>query len=305
MRSVLKKAMSYLIVIMVALMMALNYHIFVFPNSFAPAGLNGLFTMLQYMFGFKLSFTSIIVNVPLAIVVFFTISKANALRSLTYTLAFSGFLTLFENVDLSMFIYSTTISTLLGPAVAGLISGFGGYCMFQVGACYGGTEFIAKLIHKKKPSFNFFSIIFALNVVVAIASYFVYDYNIEPVLLCIMYCYASSSVRDNMNRKNKSALRCEIITKDAEALGKEIIRSLHHSATMIPGKGLYTGEDKQVLVCVLNQSQLVELTRLVEKYPDSFVVVSHVNTVMGNFKRLDSKSLPEKELFDHGSSTNV
>ena len=141
--------------------------------------------------------------------------------------------------------------------------------------------------------------------VVAIASYFVYDYNIEPVLLCIMYCYASSSVRDNMNRKNKSALRCEIITKDAEALGKEIIRSLHHSATMIPGKGLYTGEDKQVLVCVLNQSQLVELTRLVEKYPDSFVVVSHVNTVMGNFKRLDSKSLPEKELFDHGSSTNV
>ena len=299
----LKKAVSYLIVILVALMMAVNYHIFVFPNSFAPAGLNGVFTMLQYLFGFKLSFTSIIVNVPLAIVVFFTVSKPNALRSLTYTLAFSGFLMLFEKVDLSMFIYSTTISTLLGPAVAGLISGFGGYCMYQVGACYGGTEFIAKLIHRKKPNFNFFSIIFALNVVVAIASYFVYDYNIEPVLLCIMYCYVSSSVRDNMNRKHQRAVRCEIVTDAIEELGKCIVEKLHHSATVIPGKGFYSGEEKNILLCVVNQSQLAELTKLVSRYPGSFVVVSQVNMVMGNFKRLDSHSLPEKELFDTGSES--
>lgn len=284
-------------------MMAVNYHIFVFPNSFAPAGLNGVFTMMQYLFGFKLSFTSILVNVPLAIVVFFTVSKPNALRSLTYTLAFSGFLMLFEKVDLSMFIYSTTISTLLGPAVAGLISGFGGYCMYQVGACYGGTEFIAKLIHRKKPNFNFFSIIFALNVVVAIASYFVYDYNIEPVLLCIMYCYVSSSVRDNMNRKHQRAVRCEIVTDRVEELGKSIVEKLHHSATVIPGRGFYSGEEKNILLCVVNPSQLAELTKLVSQYPGSFVVVSQVNMVMGNFKRLDSHSLPEKELFDTGSES--
>lgn len=296
-----KKTVSYLMVILIALMMALNYQLFVFPNSFAPAGLNGIFTMIQHVFGFKLSHTSIILNVPLAMVVYFTVSKSNALRSLTYTLAFSGFLMLLDKLDLSAFVYSTTVSTLLGPAVAGLITGFGGYYMHKIGACYGGTEFIAKLIHKKKPSFNFFTIIFALNVVVAVISYFVYDYKIEPVLLCIIYSYMSSSVRDNMNRKHQSAVRCEIITESPDRLGRDIIETLHHSATVIPGKGLYSGRDKTVLLCIVNPGQVAELTKLVAQYPDSFVTVSHVNTVMGNFKRLDSHSLPEKEIYDSGA----
>jgi len=298
----MKKFVSYGMVVLIALMMALNYQLFVFPNRFAPAGLNGIFTMIQHVLGFKLSYTSIILNVPLAIIVFFTISKPFALRSLVYTLCFSGFLMLFDTMDLSPFVYSTTVSTLLGPAIAGLITGFGGYYMHRVGACYGGTEFVAKLIHKRKPSFNLFSIIFALNVAVAIASYFVYDYKIEPVLLCIIYSYGSSSVRDNMNRKHNSAVRCEIVTSEPETLGRDIIETLHHSATQLTGRGLYTGEEKHILVCVLNQSQITELTKLVAKYPGSFVTVSQVNSVMGNFKRLDSNSLPEKQIYDSGKT---
>lgn len=297
-----KKVVSYLMVILIALMMALNYQLFVFPNSFAPAGLNGIFTMVQYVFGFKLSHTSIILNVPLAIIVYFTVSKSNALRGLVYTLAFSGFLMLLDTVDLSAFVYSTTVSTLLGPAVAGLITGFGGYYMHRLGTCYGGTEFIAKLIHKKHPSFNFFNIIFIINIAVAITSYFVYDYKIEPVLLCIIYSYMSSSVRDNMNRKYQSAVRCEIVTEHAQELGRDIIQVLHHSATVMDGKGLYSGKEKSVLVCILNPSQLSGLTKLVAKYPGSFVTVSQVNTVVGNFKRLDSHSKPEKEIYDSGSA---
>lgn len=298
----MKKAVSYMMAIGIALIMALNYQLFVFPNSFAPAGLNGIFTMIQHVLGFKLSYTSIILNVPLAIVVFFVISKPFALRSLVYTLCFSGFLMLFDRVDLSAFVYSTTVSTLLGPAVAGLITGFCGYYMHQVGACYGGTEFIAKLIHKKTPGVNFFSIIFVLNVAVAIASYFVYDYQIEPVLLCIIYSYGSSSVRDSMNRRHNSALRCEIVTSHPEEMGREITGTLHHSATQLSGKGVYTGEEKHVLVCVLNSAQLPELTRLVSKYPGSFVTVGQVNTVIGNFKWLDGHSKPEKHIYDSGKS---
>lgn len=298
----LKKTVSYLMVILIALMMALNYQLFVFPNSFAPAGLNGIFTMIQHVLGFKLSYTSIILNVPLAIWVYFAVSKPYALRSLTYTLAFSGFLMLFDTVDLSAFVYSTTVSTLLGPGVAGLITGFGGYYMHRIGACYGGTEFVARLIHMKKPAFNLFSVIFALNVAVAIASYFVYDYKIEPVLLCIIYSYASSSVRDNMNRKHNSAVRCEIITGDPEELGREILETLHHGATVMQGKGLYTGEEKTVLVSIVNPSQVTELTKVVARYPGSFVTVSHVDAVMGNFKRLDSNSQLEKQIYDSGKT---
>ena len=295
-----KKVVSYLFVILLGLILALDYQLFVFPNDFAPAGLNGIFTMIQYLFGFKLSNASIILNVPLYILVYFKVSKPFANRAMVFLLSFSGFLALLDLVDLSAFVYSTTISTLLGPAVAGMISGFCGYYMHQMGTCMGGTEYIAKLIHKKKPTFNLFTIMFTLNVVVALASYFVYDYKIEPVLLCIIYSYFSSSVRDNMNRKHQSALRCEIVTDRGEELGSEIIEKLHHSVTKIPGTGLYTGKEKDVLVCIVNPTQLNELTKIVNRYAGSFVTVSQVNTVMGNFARLDSHNMPEKELFDPG-----
>ena len=137
---------------------------------------------------------------------------------------------------------------------------------------------------------------------VAAASYFVYDYKIEPVLLCIIYSYMSSSVRDNMNRKHQSALRCEIVTEQGEELGQQIMQKLHHAVTLIPGTGLYSGKEKSVLVCILNPSQLNELTKLVAQYPGSFVSVSHVNTVVGNFKRLDSHNNPTRDILDHGTT---
>ena len=293
-----KKVVSYLFIVFLGLVLALNYQLFVFPNNFAPAGFNGIFTMIQYLFGFKLSNASVILNIPLAIIVFFVVSRPYATRGMVFLLAFSGFLMLLDRLDLSAFVYSTTISTLLGPAVGGLISGVCGYYMHQMGSCMGGTEFIAKLIHKKNPSFNLFNIMLVLNVVVAGISYFVYDYKIEPVLLCIIYSYMSSSVRDNMNRKHQSALRCEIVTEHGVELGKVIIEKLHHSVTQIPGTGLYSGAEKAVLVCILNPAQLNELTKIVASFPGSFVTVSHVNAVVGNFKRLDSHGKEHASVLD-------
>ena len=293
-----KKVVSYLFIVFLGLVLALNYQLFVFPNNFAPAGFNGIFTMIQYLFGFRLSNASVILNFPLAIIVFLTVSRPYATRGMVFLLSFSGFLALLERVDLSAFVYSTTISALLGPAVGGLISGVCGYFMHQMGSCMGGTEFIAKLIHKKNPSFNLFNIMLVLNVVVAGISYFVYDYKIEPVLLCIIYSYMSSSVRDNMNRKHQSALRCEIVTEHGSELGKVIIEKLHHSVTRISGTGLYTGAEKAVLVCILNPTQLNELTKIVASFPGSFVTVSHVNAVVGNFKRLDSHGKEQASVLD-------
>lgn len=151
MKSKVKVFVSYCVVVLVALMMALNYQLFVFPNKFAPAGLNGIFTMIQYLFDFKFSYITLLINAPLAIAAFFVNSRSRALRSMTYCLCFSVFLMIFDKVDISAFVYSSNISTLVGPLVAGLITGFGGYFMHRMNACYGGTEFVAGFIHKWKP----------------------------------------------------------------------------------------------------------------------------------------------------------
>lgn len=302
MKNTLKVIASYGLVVLIALMMALNYQMFVFPNRFAPAGLNGIFTMIQHVFGFKFSYTTIIINIPLAIAAFFINSKPRALRSLTYCLSFSGFLMLLDNMDMSAFVYATPISTLMGPLVAGLITGFGGYLMFSLNACYGGTEFVAGFIHKYKPGVNFFNIIFVLNITVALVSYFVYDYNVEPVLMCIIYSYGSSSVRDTLNRRSQSAVRCEIITGHPAQIKDKIIHQLHHTATEITGKGAYSDEEKSILLCIVNSSQVNELTKLVSEFPDSFVIVSTATRIMGNFKHLDSRGKPEVKMFDQGKN---
>ena len=60
-----RQIISYINIILVAILLALNYHIFIVENHFAPAGLNGIATMVQYKTGFSISYMSLIINIPL------------------------------------------------------------------------------------------------------------------------------------------------------------------------------------------------------------------------------------------------
>lgn len=204
-----KKVLTYFVIVGLALASALNYQMFIFPNRFAPAGLNGLCTMVQYVTGITVSSLNLLINLPLAMLVYIKVSKSIAVRSMTYVLAFSFFLTAIEHIDLSAFAYSTDTgtSTILGPLVAGIVNGSVYSQLAQGGAYTGGTDFVASLIRKKRPGLNFFGVIFALNAVVAFISYFVYDFQIEPVILCIIYCFMSSTVSDKVVKSGRQAIR--------------------------------------------------------------------------------------------------
>ena len=67
--SSLRKVLTYLTVAAAALLGAVNYELFVFPNQFAPSGLNGICTMVQHLTGFSVGYLSLIINVPLALLV--------------------------------------------------------------------------------------------------------------------------------------------------------------------------------------------------------------------------------------------
>ena len=245
-----RKVFTYCVIVCIALAAAVNYQIFVFPNRFAPSGLNGLCTMIQHMFGISVGYLSLIINIPLALLVYFTVNHSLAVRSMIYVVTFSLALLVLERVDLTAFYYATEngTSTILGPLVAGIIYG-GCYSMLvQCSAYSGGTDFIAALIHKKHPEQNTLWLIFGLNVIVALISYFVYDYKIEPVILCIMYSFTSSTVSDKMGKSGRSAVCFEIITDYPNEISKEIIEKLHHSTTLIPAKGMYSGRETNMLI---------------------------------------------------------
>ena len=303
----MKKTWTYLVIVGIAVMAAFNYELFVFPNKFAPAGLNGLCTMIQYVFGISVGFLSLIINIPLAIFTYLKVSKSMAKRSMIYVVVNSITLMILDNVDLSRFAYYTEngTSAILGPLAAGIIWGFGYALLVRTSANSGGTDFIAAIIHKYNPEKNVFWLIFTLNVCVAGLSYFVYDFQIEPVILCIIYCFMSSTVSNNQSKSGRSAVRFEIVTDYPNEIGDEIIHKLHHSATVLPGRGMYMGREVSVLICVVNKSQMAKLSTIVRKYPNTFAIMSSVNEVMGNFKKIDKSGKQEVDLLDHGDAEIV
>ena len=300
----MKKVWTYLVIAMVALVASVNYELFIFPNQFAPSGVNGICTMIQYLFGISVGYLSLLINVPLAIWCYLEVSKPIALRSMVYVVTFSLGLLLLDHIDLSPFAYVTENGTskILGPLVAGVIQGYVYSILVKASAYTGGTDFVSAIIHKRSPEKSVFGISFTLNAVIAVASYFVYGYKMEPVILCILYSFMSSTVSDRLMKSGRSAIRCEIVTDHPREISDAIIRRLRHSATLIPAKGMYQGRETHILVCVVNKVQMPALEDIVREYPHTFAVLSDAREVVGNFKRLDSKGMPERELLDKGEN---
>jgi uncharacterized membrane-anchored protein YitT (DUF2179 family) len=101
-----------------------------------------------------------------------------------------------------------------------------------------------------------------------------------------------------MSQNSRSAVRFVIVTEYPEEISQAIIRNLHHSTTLIPAKGMYSGKDVSILVCVINKAQVAELAAIVRSFPHSFVIMSHVSQVIGNFKKVDSHGKFQQSLLD-------
>ena len=302
-----KIVLTYGVIMGLAVIAALNYEIFIFPNRFAPAGLNGICTMIQYVSGISIGYLSFVINVPLALLVYFLVSKPLAVRSLFYVVTFSVVSVLLDYVDTSRFVYytQTGTSTILGPLVAGIIAGSSYAMLLQASAYTGGTDFVASIVHKYHPEKSIFGLIFGMNALVAVSSYFVYDYQIEPVIMCILYSFMSSTVSEKLTKNGRSAVRFEIITDHPEEISDEIIHKLHHSATLIPGRGMYLHKEVDMLFVIVNNSQVAQLTEICRKYPNTFAIIDPVSEVMGNFKKYDTRGKEEKALLDNADGKAI
>ena len=303
----LKKIWTYLVIVGIGLVGAVNYELFVFPNQFAPSGINGICTIIQHVFGISVGSLSLLINVPLALLCYFKVSKPIALRSMVYVITFSVGLIILGHVDLSMFYYATENGTskILGPLVAGIIQGYNYSILAKASAYSGGTDFISALIHVKHPEKSVYGITFVMNVFIAMASYFVYGYQMEPVILCIIYSFTSSTLVDRLVKSGREAVCFEIITDYPEELSAEIIEKVRHTTTMIPARGMYSGRETSMLICVVNKTQATIVSRIIRKYPNTFAVMDPVSEVMGNFKSLNKDGTHVRDLLDHGDGKTM
>ena len=283
----LRKLKEWLILALCAIAMGWNYELFIFPNQFAPAGFNGIATMIQYLFHFSIGFFSVLVNLPLLLMGWRHLDRLFAMKTALFVLVFALTTLTLNRIDLSAFVYHTDngTSTILGPVTAGLINGSLYSVILRHGGSTGGTDIIAALIHKKHPEAGLVWVIFALNAVVAAVSYFVYDFQFEPVILCLIYCYLSSFISNNLMKMGKRALKFEVITEHSERLAAMLMQEMHHGVTVLPAEGMFSGSRKELLICVVNRYQIARFHEILSRFPGTFAYVSDVNETMGNFKK--------------------
>ncbi|MBE6807071.1 MAG: YitT family protein [Ruminococcaceae bacterium] len=285
-----KSLLSYATVVAMALLLALNYHVFIVQNGFAPAGLNGIATMIQYKTGFSISYMSLLINLPLSLFAYFFVHRSFAQKTLVFSLAYSVFFWLFQHTGLELIQYNAQGHDTIYPVIiSGVVSGVVYGICFRLNASTGGTDVLSRYITTVKPGTDFFVMTFVLNAVVAVASLFVYaeggvDY--KPAALCITYCFISNFVGNQILKGSKTAYKFTIITTHPEEISQDIFRILQHSATRIHAVGGYSKAEKEVLLCVVNKHQLVDFQAILARYPDTFSFYELVNETYGNFARV-------------------
>ena len=281
-----KTIRSYLLITVLAIVMALSYQLFVFPNVFAPAGINGLATMVQYLFDFSIGYMSLLINLPLILLAWKKLNPDFARKSLLFVLVFSGTTLLFNRMDFSTIAYQGGSSAILGPVAAGVVSGAVYGLVIRQNGSTGGTDILAAWVRKLRPDVSLVWVIFGLNASVAILSFFVYGCHFEPVILCLIYCYLSSRISDSMLKGGKTALKFEVVTRFAPELSARLMEALHHGVTVLPAQGMYSDTPRALLICVVNRHQIARFQAILREFPDTFAYVSSVSETMGNFKRI-------------------
>ncbi|MDE6201267.1 MAG: YitT family protein [Clostridiales bacterium] len=250
--------------------------------NFAPGGVTGIGTMIQYKTGFSTGYTNILINIPLLIIAFIFLNKGFAIKTACAVGLSSGGMVLMEKLNFPQYT-GANVEPVLGAIACGVLGGVAVAIMIRAGASNGGTDIIAALIQRKYQAAGITWFIMGLDAIVVLVSYFVYDNGLTPVFMSFTQQFSSAMVGDVILTGFKSAIKYEIITDDPEALSAELIAKLRHSVTKIDATGMYAHSKKALLVCVIHKRQVSEFNKILKKYDNTFAYVTSTSEVLGKF----------------------
>ena len=162
------------ITLVAAFMSAFGLHYFVYSASFAPAGVDGIATMLQEITGWTAGYFSLIFNIPMLIGAWFILKKRYVVYTLVFTFLSSGFLLLFEAISFPY--YTAGVADGLVAAIfSGIILGVRTGTMIKIGASTGGVDIAAGMIQTKLSQLNIERVITVICYAIIGLSFFVYN----------------------------------------------------------------------------------------------------------------------------------
>ncbi len=282
MKEKIKKELKIFCIMLVsAVISAAGLHIFIYPSDFAPCGVDGIATVLQEVSGVNAGIFTFAINLPLLVAAWFVLKKRYVIYTVFYTLVTSGLLILFG--ELNVYQYVSEKDMILPAIFGGIAQGMTGL-MLRIGASAGGVDVVACMLHKKFLHKNIENIIALLSYFIVAISYFVYK-DLNSILLSVVEIFVCERVTELLLRDRRHAVKFEVVADEShlKEIRKAILYDLRHGATVVNGSGMFTGEKKSVIVCIVNYRQIPEFLEMISKFPDVFVSYSDIMGIRGNF----------------------
>ncbi len=280
---------DYLWIILGSVITAAAINIFLVPYKIAPGGVTGIATVVYYLSGewMPVGATMLILNVPLFIFGMKYIGRRFTVRTLFSTVFLSVVIDLSEpftrlfNAQFAMEKLTASPDYLLYSVFGGFFMGLGLGLVFRSGATTGGTDLAARIMHHFIPGLTMGKTLLLIDSAVIIFAAVAFK-SFLLALYAILSLYISSKVIDVILEGLNFAKAAFIISDHPDEIAQSIMKELDRGVTALNGTGMYTGNDKKVLYCIIQLRQLPMLKALVKKIdPAAFIILSDVAEVLG------------------------
>ena len=260
---------------------AVAVYFFLVPSHTSISSMSGLGIVLSNFVPLPLSAITMILNVVLLIIGFFTCGKEFGLKTVYTSVMLPVFLGIFENIFPNT--GSITNSQELDVLCYILGVSVGLSILFNRNASSGGLDIVAKIINKylhmelgKAMSLS--------GMCVALSAALVYDK--KTVVLSVLGTYFNGIVLDHFIFDHNIKRRVCIITKKEEELRQFIVHDLHSGATIYEAIGAYNMEKRNEIITIVDKGEYQKLMKYInQEDPEAFITVYTVS---------DMRYLPKK-----------
>lgn len=264
---------DYAQIILGAFLGALAYPMFLVPNNIAPGGITGAATIINYLFKFPVGVTSLMLNIPLFIVGYKSMGKRFVFRTLFATIFFSLLIDMLK-------IPLVTEDELLASLFGGGLLGLGLALILRGNATTGGTDLIARMVHKRFPVISIGLFLLIIDFIVVFAAGV--TMGMKQALYAMLTVFACSKALDAVLAGIDTNKVCYIISKNNNAIKKRILEDMERGVTVFDAEGGYSGENVSMLLCVVNRLEIIRLKEIVRlEDHKAFLFVMNAHETLG------------------------
>lgn len=258
-----------------AFIMAIAVSLFLLPNELSSGGFSGIATILYYLFNFPVGTTIIILNAPLFIFATLKIGKRFLLKSLLGTISLSVFIDILEKIT------PITNDKILACVYGGILTGLGTALILRAHSSTGGSDLAGNIIKEYKPMVRTGNLIMIIDAAIVILNV-IFLKKVEIALYSAITIYLMGKVIDIIFEGIYFTKLVFIISDKSEEISKIIVNNIKRGVTGVYGKGIYTEENKLVLMCAIGRRELAELKSYIKEIdPNAFLIITNSREVLG------------------------